>query len=274
MSIGSSASGRAARASASPTCCWITWFARGIAHEDAVGQFYPIGIHGLYVDDDEELLDFQRAFARPREEVRGWGFSPSHRIGLLDVVRQARPTILIGTSTAGGAFTEEVVTEMHRHCERPIIMPLSNPTSRAEAHPADLIQWTDGAALVATGSPFDPIDHRDVRHYIAQANNALIFPGIGLGVATCQATRVTDGMITAASEALAALANAYRPGAPLLPSIDQLRPVSAHVALAVAKAAEAEGVARRPLTDPINDVFRRMWTPKYPELDIEPEEQG
>ncbi|WP_116111774.1 NAD-dependent malic enzyme [Austwickia chelonae] len=241
---------------------------QGIPRAEAIRQFYPIGIQGLYVDDMTDLLDFQRTFARPRAEVTDWGFTPDQKIDLLDVVRQVKPTMLIGTSTAGGAFSREVVEAMHRYCERPIIMPLSNPTSRAEATPAELIEWTNGKALVATGSPFEPVDHQEIRHYIAQANNALIFPGIGLGVAACQASRVTDSMIAAAAQALASHANAYRPGASLLPSINELRPVSAQVALAVARAAEAEGVARRPLTDPVDDVFQRMWTPKYPPLEI------
>ncbi|MBW3085498.1 putative NAD-dependent malic enzyme 2 [Austwickia sp. TVS 96-490-7B] len=240
----------------------------GMSAAEAQSRFFAIGLQGLYVEDMDDLLDFQRPFARSRAEVTEWGCVPGRRITLLDVVRQVKPTILIGTSTAGGAFTREVVEEMHRYCERPIIMPLSNPTARAEATPADLIEWTDGAALVATGSPFDPVDHREVRHYIAQANNALIFPGIGLGVAACRAERVTDSMISAAARALASHANAYRPGASLLPSIDELRPVSAQVALAVARAAEDEGVARRPLTDPINDVYQRMWTPRYPPVEI------
>jgi malate dehydrogenase (oxaloacetate-decarboxylating) len=167
-----------------------------------------------------------------------------------------------------GAFSQAIVREMAAHCERPIIMPLSNPTARAEAVPADLITWTDGRVLMATGSPFEPVDHDGVRHYIAQANNALIFPGLGLGVAACQASRVTDAMIAASAEGLASMSNPYRPGAPLLPPMEELRPVSARVALAVANAAAAEGVARQPLTDPINDVYQRMWTPQYPEVDF------
>lgn len=242
--------------------------ASGIPAEQAIKQFYPIGVQGLYVDDMDDLLDFQKPFARSRAEAKSWGFAKNQRIELLDVVRQVKPTILVGTSTAGGAFTREVVEEMHKHCDRPIIFPLSNPTARAEASPDDLIEWTDGAALVATGSPFEPVDHREIRYYFAQANNALIFPGIGLGVAACQATRVTDNMIAAAADALAGIANAYRPGASLLPSIDELRPVSARVALAVAKAAEEDGVARRPLESPIDDVFERMWTPSYPPLSV------
>ncbi len=230
-------------------------------------RFYPIGINGLYVDDQPELLDFQRPYARTRSELASWQVADRSHITLAEVVHQVRPTILIGTSTRGGAFTEDIVKEMAAHCARPIIMPLSNPTSRAEATPADLLAWTDGRALIATGSPFDRADHDGVRYTIAQANNALIFPGLGLGVAACQAQRVTEGMVDAAADALAGLVNAYRPGASLLPGISELRMVSATVAVAVARAAADEGVAERPLDDPIQQVYARMWQPDYPEVE-------
>jgi malate dehydrogenase (oxaloacetate-decarboxylating) len=236
--------------------------------QEALARFWAIGLQGLYVDDDETLLDFQRPYARPREEVAGWELERPGHIGLMDVVRHVKPTILIGTSTKGGAFTREVVEEMHRHSPRPIIFPLSNPTSRAEATPADLLEWTDGHALVATGSPFPPVDHGGVRHTIAQSNNALIFPGLGLGVAACRARVITEGMIAAASQALAGLVNAWRPGAPLLPGIGELRLVSATVAIAVAQQAAAEGVAQEPLSDPIQQVYERMWQPRYPEIEV------
>ncbi len=242
----------------------------GLTPEEAQAQFFGLGSRGLFVDDQVLLRDFQRPYARTRAEVDGWEVTggPSGGIGLADVVRNVRPTILIGTSTVAGAFTREIVTEMARHVDRPIIMPLSNPTSHAEALPADLIAWTDGRALIATGSPFGPVDHDEVRHVIAQANNALIFPGLGLGVAACQAERVTDRMIAAAAATLAKQVNAYRPGAALLPGMNDLRPVSAHVALAVAAAAAEEGVARRPLVDPVNDVYQRMWQPEYPAIEV------
>ena len=247
-----------------------TLIREGVAPDDAMGRFYGLGSRGLFVGDQPTLRDFQKPYARTRAEVEGWDLTggTARGIGLADVVRNVRPTILIGTSTVAGAFSEEIVTEMARHVERPIIMPLSNPTSHAEALPADLLAWTDGKALIATGSPFEPVDHNEVRHVIAQANNALIFPGLGLGVAACQATRVTDGMIMAAAQTLAGQVNAYRPGASLLPGMNELRPVSAHVALAVAQAAAEEGVAQRPLSDPINDVYQRMWQPEYPEIEI------
>jgi malate dehydrogenase (oxaloacetate-decarboxylating) len=189
---------------------------------------------------------------------------------LLEAVKHLRPTILIGTSAQHGAFSEEVVREMAAHCERPIIMPLSNPTSHAEAHPADVLNWSDGRALIATGSPFGTIKHGETYHTIAQANNALIFPGLGLGVSIVQAKRVSPEMIYAAADALAGLMNEYRPGASLLPSMADLRLVAATVAKAVAETAEAQGLARRPMTNPINDIYQHMWKPRYPKLEILP----
>ena len=235
--------------------------------EEAYERFWAIGMQGLYVEGDEELMDFQVPYARKPSDVEGWECEKPGYIGLMDVVRHVKPTILIGTSTKGGAFSREIVEEMASHCTRPIIFPLSNPTSRAEATPSDLIEWTDGRALVATGSPFGSVDHGGVRHVIAQSNNALIFPGLGLGVAVSQARQVTEGMIAAASEALAGLVNAWRPGASLLPGIRELRLVSATVAIAVAQQAAREGVAEATLTDPIQQVYERMWQPHYPDIE-------
>lgn len=235
--------------------------------EEAHDRFWAIGIQGLYVEGDDTLLDFQVPYARAQADVDGWELERPGHIGLMDVVRHVRPTILIGTSTKGGAFSKEVVEEMAQHCARPIIFPLSNPTSRAEATPSDVLEWTDGRALVATGSPFGPVDHGGIRHTIAQSNNALIFPGLGLGVAACRARRISEGMIAAAAEALAGLVNAWRPGAPLLPGIGDLRLVSATVAIAVAQQAAAEGLADEPLTDPIQQVYERMWQPRYPDIE-------
>ena len=159
---------------------------------------------------------------RPRDEVAAGRRAPG-RIGLAEVVAHAHPTILIGTSTQAGAFTEAIVKDMAAHVDRPIIMPLSNPTSKAEALPADLIAWTDGRVLTATGSPFDPVTLRRRTYQIAQANNALVFPGLGLGVAVAKATRISDRMIAAAADAVAGLSDATQPGAPLLPPMTDLR---------------------------------------------------
>ena len=177
---------------------------------------------------------------------------------------RVRPTILIGTSGQGGAFTEPIVREMAAHTKRPIILPMSNPTPLAEATPADLLAWTQGRALVATGSPFDPVTHEGVTYQIGQANNALIFPGLGLGAIVARATRITDGMLTAAVHAVAALTDPTTPGAPILPPPRRLRDTSAAVAVAVARAAARDGVARQTLGDDIEKrVHAAMWQPRY-----------
>ena len=214
------------------------------------------------------LYDFQARYARPPEELAGWPRNHRGEIGLAQVVEQVAPTMLIGTSTQAGAFTEEIVTRMAARAARPVIMPLSNPTSKAEAHPADLIRWTDGRALVAAGSPFPPVEHAGRRHEIAQANNALVFPGIGLGVTAAPARRISVGMISAAAYAVASLADRGTPGASLLPHMDNLRLVSATVGVAVAQAAAADGLADVPVTDPIQQVYQAMWRPEYPDFEI------
>jgi len=201
--------------------------------------------------------------------VAGWD-AAGGGIGLAEVVSRVKPTVLIGTSTHAGAFTEPIVREMAAHTARPIIMPLSNPTSKCEALPADLIQWTGGRVLTATGSPFDPVTHQQRTYRIAQANNALVFPGLGLGVAVAKARRISDGMISAAAEAVARMSDATQPGAALLPPMDDLRTVSAAVGVAVAVAAAEEGLARVPLSDPIQQIHDAMWRPVYPHIERHP----
>ena len=239
----------------------------GLSPEEATGRFYALGSRGLLVDDMPTLRDFQQPYARPAAEVAGW---PRHdgAIALADVVTNARPTILIGTSMQPGSFTESIVRQMAEHTERPVIMPLSNPTSKAEALPENVIRWTDSRALIATGSPFSPVTHNGRVHHIAQANNALVFPGLGLGVSIARAGRVTDGMLVAASDAVAGLSDATNPGAPLLPPVTDLRQVSAAVAVAVASAAERDGVAQVALTDPDRQVRGAMWQPAYPHIEL------
>jgi malate dehydrogenase (oxaloacetate-decarboxylating) len=156
---------------------------------------------------------------------------------------------------------------MAAHVERPIILPLSNPTSRAEAIPEDLIRWTGGRALVATGSPFAPVEHEGRSYRIAQANNALVFPGLGLGVTVSRASRISDGLIAAAADAVAGRSDASTPGAPLLPPVEDLRTVSAAVGIAVAVAARDEGLARVPVDDPVKQVHQAMWRPEYPSFE-------
>ncbi|HEV8164461.1 MAG TPA: NAD-dependent malic enzyme [Actinomycetota bacterium] len=241
----------------------------GLRPEEATRRFWCLDRDGLLTDDRaERLLDFQRPYARPAAEVAGWSRGGAARgPSLAEVVGHVRPSMLIGTSTQAGAFTEAVVRQMAAHVERPVIMPLSNPTSRAEAVPADLIAWTGGRALVATGSPFAPVTYDGITYRIAQANNALVFPGLGLGVAVVRARRVSDTMLAAAADAVAGLAGAATPGATLLPTVDRLREVSATVAVAVAEAAAAEGLAEVALHDPVRQVHQAMWQPAYPRIE-------
>jgi len=239
----------------------------GLSPSEATRRFYPMGRNGLLVADDQRLLDFQVPYARSRDEVASWQDSTG-RIDLATVVSRARPTILIGTSTQAGAFNERIVREMASYTDRPIILPLSNPTSKAEALPSDLIEWTDGKVLTATGSPFDPVEHKGVTYQIAQANNALVFPGLGLGVAVTRASRITDRMIAAAADAVAALSDAGKPGASLLPPMTVLRTASAAVGIAVAKTAAEEGLNRVELTNPIQQVYDVMWQPEYPRIEV------
>ncbi len=240
----------------------------GLTPPEATARFFPLTKNGLIVDDDPELLDFQLPYARPRSEVAGWRADQAGgSIGLAEVVARAHPTILIGTSTQTGAFTEAIVTDMAAHVQRPIILPLSNPTSKAEAHPADLVRWTDGRVLTATGSPFGPVSYQGRTYQIAQSNNALLFPGLGLGVSVVKATRISSGMISAAANAVARLSDGTAAGAALLPPMHDLRTVSAAVAIAVATAAVDEGLALVPLRDPIQQVYDAMWRPEYPRIE-------
>jgi malate dehydrogenase (oxaloacetate-decarboxylating) len=241
----------------------------GLPREEATRRFWALGSRGLLVDDNPRLRDFQVPYARPAAEVTGWS-ADERAVRLADVVAKVRPTMLIGTSTQAGAFSEQIVRDMAAHTERPIVMPLSNPTSKAEALPVDLLAWTEGRALVATGSPFAPVNLDGVTYHVAQANNALVFPGLGLGVTVARASRISEPMIAAAADAVAKLSDATRPGAPLLPPVSDLRPVSAAVAIAVARAAADEGLAGVALNDPIQQVHQAMWRPEYPRLEIKP----
>jgi malate dehydrogenase (oxaloacetate-decarboxylating) len=239
--------------------------AAGLREDAANARFWAVDRAGLVTDATPALTPAQRQYARGAAEVAGWLRDPSlGGIGLAEVVHRVHPTILIGTSTVPGAFTEQIVRDMAAHCARPVILPMSNPTSLSEALPADLIAWTEGRALVATGSPFPPVDYRGVRYEIGQANNALIFPGLGLGVIAARASRVTDGMLSAAAYAVSGLVDTATPGAPLLPRVEALRETSAAVASAAAQAAVSDGVAGAQLdADPLAQVHALMWDPQY-----------
>jgi len=237
--------------------------ADGANQLDATRMFWGLGRHGLITQDMVgSLRDFQVPYARPADEVTGWA-RKAGGIELLEVVRRVKPTILIGVSTIAGAFTEEIVRGMAAHVERPIILPLTNPTSLSEAVPEDLIAWTDGQALIAAGSPFRPVEHGEVVYTIGQANNALVFPGIGLGTIVARAEHVSDGMLAAAAGAVAALTDVSAAGASLLPDVERIREVSHAVAIAVAARAAAEGLARAPVDDLDQRVRAAMWMPVY-----------
>ncbi|MED0949796.1 oxaloacetate-decarboxylating malate dehydrogenase [Bacillus mobilis] len=238
----------------------------GISEEESYKRFWCIDRNGLVTDNMEDLLDFQMPYARKEAEVSEW--KQNDVIGLAEVVKHVKPTILIGTSTVAGAFKEEIIKEMASHVERPIILPMSNPTPLAEAKPVDLIEWTEGRALVATGSPFEPVTYNGVTYVIGQSNNALIFPGLGLGTIVVRASVMTDGMFAAAAEAVASMVDTSQPGAPILPEVEELRNISEMVAIEVAKVAVAEGVARENLSD--NDikiaVKEAIWEPEYRQI--------
>jgi malate dehydrogenase (oxaloacetate-decarboxylating) len=233
----------------------------GADRDAATRQIWCVDKQGLLTDDMTDLRDFQVPYARPADEVASWRRDGG--IGLADVVAHVKPTMLIGTSTAHRAFTEEIVKEMARHVDRPIIFPLSNPTERIEAMPSDLIPWTDGRGLIAAGIPVPPVTYKGVTYAIGQANNALLYPGLGLGAIVAGAQRISDGMFDASADAVAGLVDVSTPGASLLPHVENLRHVSATVATAVANQAASEGLARTKLTDTARQVRDAMWQPEY-----------
>lgn len=247
----------------------------GLSATDATRRIWCVDVHGLLTNDmGDRLHDYQAAYARPAAEVKSWRGGRTdvkgsrsdqgpNAIELAEVVRQVRPTMLIGTSGASGAFTEEMIRDMARHTTRPIIFPLSSPPSLAEATPADLIAWTDGRALIATGSPFTPVTHKGITHVVGQANNAMLYPGLGLGTIVSRSRLISVGMLAAAANALSSLVAVRLPGASLLPHIDDLRSVTVTVAVAVAEAAVAEGLAAVELVDIVQQVEDAMWQPEY-----------
>ena len=239
----------------------------GISKEDATARFWLVDRQGLLTTDmTDQLRDYQLPYARPVAESENWKHGGLNRVSLAEVVRQVTPTMLIGASAVSGGFTEAVIKEMAAHTERPIIFVLSNPAARAEAKPVDLIAWTNGRALIATGSPFGPVTHKGVTYVVAQINNAMLYPGLGLGAIVSRACRISEGMFAAAASAVSSLVTVRQPGASLLPHIDDLRSVSATVAVAVAEAADAEGLSRVKLGDIVQQVQDAMWQPEYRQI--------
>ena len=239
----------------------------GLSDEDARRRFWIVDKDGLLHSGRTDLTAEQRVYAQPRDRVSAW-LSGRDGIGLADVIGKIDATVLIGLSTARGAFTEAIVREMGRKVERPIIFPLSNPTSKSEATAEDLIRWTDGRALVATGSPFAPVQYDGRKIPIAQCNNIFIFPAMGLGVVATRARRVTDSMILAAARALGEKSPALRdPSASLLPALPQLRNVAAHIATAAGRQAQRDGVAPKTSDAELGArVAETQWTPAYSSL--------
>jgi malate dehydrogenase (oxaloacetate-decarboxylating) len=234
----------------------------GATAEQASAQIWLVDINGLVIDDMTDLPDYQQPYARAAAEVVDWDRADG-QVNLLTTVKQVKPTILIGTSTVHGAFTREVVEALAAGVERPILLPLSNPTSRIEVMPAQALEWSNGKALVAVGIPAAPVNYGGVSYTIGQANNALLYPGLGLGTIVSGAKHVTDGMLLAAADAVASQVDVSAPGASLLPSVENLRASSATVAVAVAKAATDDGVATVKHDDLVQAVQDAMWQPVY-----------
>jgi malate dehydrogenase (oxaloacetate-decarboxylating) len=236
----------------------------GLSEQAATERIWVVDVVGLLTDDRNDLSDAQREFAQPAGRVAGWGLSGAAQ--LADVIHNVDAGVLLGLSTATGAFTEAIVREMAAKAERPIIFPLSNPTSRSEAHPAELDHWTGGRALIATGSPFAPLERNGVEYPVAQCNNVYIFPAMGLAVTAAQATRVTDEMMRVAAATLGEASPALNdPNLPLLPSWSDTPDVAIRIAQAVAEQAVAEGVAPKRSSEELAERITQVhWHPVYP----------
>ena len=233
--------------------------AEGLSPEEAYKRFFMIDKQGLLFDDMEDLTPAQKPFAKKRSDFEGKGDMTS----LLEVIKTVKPTILVGTSTNPGAFTKEVVEAMCENTERPVIFPISNPTKKLEATAQQVIEWSDGKAFVATGVPSGTISYKGVDYEIGQANNALIYPGLGLGMLASEAKLLTDEMIGAAAHSLSGIVNPGQPGAPVLPPFQYVADVSIKVAEAVAKKAQEQGLAQAKETDIAKAVRDLKWYPKY-----------
>ena len=231
----------------------------GLSEEEAYKRFFMVDKQGLLFDDMDDLTPEQKPFAKKRAD-----FSNADKLtDLLEVVKTVKPTILVGTSTQPNTFTKEIVEAMCENTERPMIFPLSNPTELAEASAKDLIEWSDGKAFVATGIPADTVSYKGVDYVIGQANNALIYPGLGLGMLASEASLLTDEMIGAAAHSLSGIVNPGQPGAPVLPPFKYVADVSIKVAEAVAKKAQEQGLARAKETDMAKAVRDLKWYPTY-----------
>jgi malate dehydrogenase (oxaloacetate-decarboxylating) len=238
---------------------------QGLSEEEARSRFFIVGRYGLVTEQTPNLEAFQQGFLQNSAMLDSWQLDDAGKASLLDVVRNAKPTVLVGVSGQADAFSEEIIREMAQHVNRPIIFPLSNPTSCVEAHPENIVRWTEGRAIIGTGSPFAPFEFEGRTHYFAQTNNSYIFPGVGLAALAVKARRISDGMFLAAAKALAELSPARNnPLAKLLPPLDTMREVSIHIAIAVAKQARAEGLTEALTDETMETLIRaKMWRPQY-----------
>jgi len=244
------------------------WLRRdGVEGTDLTRAIAVLDSQGLIIDDGSISDEHKKPFAWQPEDAQALGIDPQGDKGLEAVVAALKPTVLLGTSGQPGIFTQAVIESLQAGCKRPIILPISNPTANTEARPEDLIRWTDGKALVATGSPFDPVEHKGQTHEIAQGNNVYIFPGVGLGALAVQATAITDRLFTVAAEALAeCISQEDLDKGRLYPQMSGLRGITRHIALTVAQACVEDGLAHRP-QEPLEDIIdHMMWEPAYPEL--------
>jgi malate dehydrogenase (oxaloacetate-decarboxylating) len=240
----------------------------GLSESEARSRFWVVDRNGLVDSGRKDLTSEQSVYAQPTDRVAGWPRTSNGQIGVADVIERTEATVLIGLSTVSEAFTEGIVREMARKAQRPIILPLSNPTDKSEAKPDDLIRWTDGRALVATGSPFAPVSYGGRTIPISQCNNVFVFPAMGLGVVASGAKRVTDAMMLAAARALATNSPALKdPSASLLPPLTDIRKVAAQIAIAVGMEAQKEGHAPKISEEKLRQrVAAAQWTPAYPSL--------
>ncbi|MBI3212085.1 MAG: NAD-dependent malic enzyme [Simkania negevensis] len=239
----------------------------GIPVQEAKEKIYILGKNGLAHTGSENLDHLKKKYAQEKEEIKKWKVVDLQNISLLEVVSHVKPTILIGTSTHPGSFSEEVVKEMKKHIVRPIIFPLSNPTSKSEAKPEDLIKWSDGQAIIATGSPFAPVNYQGNKITIGQCNNVYIYPGVGLGIIASRASRVTDQMFLRAAEVLSDHAPILNnPFASLFPKISHLSAICTEVAIEIGKLAIEQGISEENLDDIEQKVIETRWKAEYPQI--------
>jgi malate dehydrogenase (oxaloacetate-decarboxylating) len=242
-----------------------TMVKEGMSDAEARSHFFIVDRNGLVTENSQNLQSFQKAYVQDSKQCASWTLDSQDKVALLDVIRNVKPTVLVGVSGQGGAFSEQAIREMAAHVERPIVFPMSNPTPNAEAQPCDVVRWTDGRAIIATGSPFEPFEYQGKTHYFAQCNNSYIFPGLGLGVIATGAERISDDMFIAAARAVAELSPAATdPNGKLLPELNDMRKVSIHVANAVARQARSEGLIGN-LSDAqiASQIEATMWSPEY-----------